>query len=62
MIAGPIWSGEIHDSEFVNSLLESVKNWKHLKTHKRIKETLQAIQLEMTIGNYPLSYDFDRLI
>lgn len=62
MIAGPIWSGEIHDREFVNSLLESVKNWKHLKTHKRIKETLQAIQLEMTIGNYPLSYDFDRLI
>ena len=62
MIAGPIWSSDIHDADFVNSLLESLENWKYLGTLKRIKETLQAIQQELTIGNYPLNYDFDRII
>ena len=62
MIAGPIWSSDIHDPEFINSLLERTEDWKHLGTHKRIKETLQGIQKEIAIGNYPLSLEFDKVI
>lgn len=62
MIAGPIWSEQIHDQEFVSGLLERIKSWEHLGTHKRIKTTLEAVNQEISIGNYPLSLDFDRLI
>lgn len=62
MIGGPIWSSEIHDQEFVDSLLDRISSWKHLGTYKRIKETLSAVQQEMSIGNFPLSLEYDRVI
>lgn len=62
IIGGPIWSDHIHDEEFIDSLLVRIESWKHLGTYKRIKTTLTAIKQEMSIGNYPLSLDFDRLI
>jgi tRNA G26 N,N-dimethylase Trm1 len=39
-----------------------VEDWKHLGTYKRIKKTLDAIKGEMSIGNYPLSLEFDKVI
>ena len=62
MIGGPIWNAEIHDIDFINSLLERAELWKHLTTHKRIVTTLSAIKQEMSIGNYPLNFEFDRVI
>jgi tRNA (guanine26-N2/guanine27-N2)-dimethyltransferase len=62
IIGGPIWTGEIHDSEFIEGLLTRIKSWEHLGTHKRIKKTIGAIKQEMSIGNIPLSYEFDKII
>jgi len=62
VIGGPIWTAEIHNAEFIDSLLTRLENWKQLGTHKRIKKTLEAIKQEMSIGNFPLSMDYDRLI
>ena len=62
VIGGPIWTGEIHDIDFINSLSIRAKDWSHLGTHSRITKTLEAIKNEMSLGNYPLSMDYDRLI
>jgi len=43
-------------------MLTRVEDWKRLGTYKRIKNTLVAIKNEMSIGNYPLSFEFDRML
>lgn len=62
MIGGPIWNDEIHDKEFIESLLTRLESWEHLGTHKRIKSNLEAILQEMSLGNYPLSFEYEKII
>ncbi|CAI2364103.1 unnamed protein product [Moneuplotes crassus] len=61
VIGGPIWTGEIHDSEFIEFLLKRSDDWKHLATYERIKKTIKGIQKEMEIGNYPLSMNYNQI-
>lgn len=60
-MGGPIWSDQIHDIDFIDALLTRVEDWKHLGTFKRIKTTLDAIKKEMSIGNYPLNLEFEKI-
>lgn len=53
-----MWSGEIHNQDFVTNLLGLVKkSGKNFKTSKRIKGFLEGIVVENQLGNRPLSVD-----
>jgi len=62
VIGGPIWSGPIHDPEFVAQLKETVKaNRKNFRTSKRLIGILEGIEIENQLGNIPLSINFQMI-
>ncbi len=57
-LGGPIWSGPLHDAEFIDAMLSKVEN-SDLGTSKRIYGMLSLIREELS--DIPLYYTVDSL-
>lgn len=61
-MTGPYWIDDLHDEDFINSLISNLdkEDFKYLKYNSRIKLILKGIKDELPLKSQAFSYDYSK--